>query len=324
MNSDRVFDFLSRFTEWLPYHHHVQAEINGVNVPLPINFNSIDLLFEPKEAIALKTELETLYGFGANVPILQLRESSSQKVRAFAEFVFEHVFLHYTVKMWGITPEEIDPAVTARIPIRLSYDDRHFLHKYQVMPKEGFTALFRRMLDHPAIVLHLETDSRDVLRFDSASKTVFYRGKEWDGLLIYTGALDELFGYCFGELPYRSLRFEFEHHAARTIQDATVLNWPDSRPATRRTEMTRLTQQRMTEPMTTTIVEYPGAYDRASSDYSEPYYPILAPKCQQLYLRYRTYFEAFPRCKLVGRLAEYRYYNMEATILAAFGLVDSI
>ena len=226
--------------------------------------------------------------------------------------------------MWGISPEEIDPAVTARIPIRLSYDNRHFLHTYQVMPKAGFKVLFEKMLDHPSIHVSLSVDATKVLRFDERQKTVYFNNRQWSGIVIYTGALDELFGFRFGELPYRSLHFEFAQHRVRTLQDCTVLNWPDDRSATRRTEMTRLTQQPLTEEKTSTIIEYPGAFARSASKFNEPYYPILTPANQQVYSRYRALLEEFHNVYAVGRLAEYRYYNMEATILAAFKLISQL
>ena len=324
MNEKEVFDFLSRFTEWQPYHHNVLAEIDGKQVPLPINFTSIDLLYQTEEAIELKNLLIAEYGLSTTVPILELRKSNSTKIRQFAEFIYEKVFVHYTTKMWGISPEEIDPAVTARIPIRLSYDNRHFLHTYQVMPRAGFTALFEKMLDHPSIHVSLSVDATTVLKFDERQKMVYFNNRQWSGIVIYTGALDELFEFRFGELPYRSLHFEFTQHQVRTVQDCTVLNWPDARPATRRTEMTRLTQQPLTEDKTSTIIEYPGAFVRRASKFNEPYYPVSTPANLQMYSRYRTLIEEFRNVYAVGRLAEYRYYNMEATILAAFKLIRQL
>jgi len=323
MNEQRVFDFLSRFTDWVPYHHRVNAEIDGVEVPLPINLNSIDLLFSVKKALQIKNALIESYGFDSNVPILQMKKSSNPMVSEFADYVFEKVFLHYTMKMWGLRPEEIDPSVTARIPVRVSYDDRHFLQKYQVMPKEGYTKLFQKMLDLPNIEVSLNTPARELLQLDEDTGKITVGGKVFTGVVIYTGALDELFDWNLGELPYRSLQFEFATYAQDYIQESTVLNWPDERPATRRTEMKRLTGQKK-KGVTSTIVEYPGAYRRGAERFGEPLYPINNEMCNMLYAKYKKRLAKFPQIIPVGRLADYRYYNMEATIIRAMDVADQI
>lgn len=323
MNEERVYNFLSRFTDWQPYHHYVKAEIDGVEVPLPINFTSVDLLFPMEKALYLKQKLTEMYGFGSNVAVLEMRRSNDSVIREFAEYVFEKVFLHYTMKMWGLRPEEINPAVTGRIPIRLSYDNRHFLHTYQVMPKDGFTALFKNMLDHPNIELRLGTASGDVLKIDETQGKIYFKGEEFKGQVIYTGALDELFGFDHGALPYRSLRFEFETLKKDYVQDSTVLNWPDDRSATRRTEMKRLTNQKLAG-VTSTIIEYPGAYVRGDKVFGEPLYPIDRDDCIALYKDYFDRTKKFPNLILAGRLADYKYYNMEAVISRTLKVMDVV
>ncbi|MCB5940442.1 UDP-galactopyranose mutase [bacterium 210820-DFI.6.52] len=321
MNEEKVFNFLSRFTEWLPYVHHVNAEIDGIEVPLPFNLSGIDRLFSPEKAMIYKEALCDEYGFGKSVPILELLQCRNPLVQELAQFVFEKIFLHYTTKMWGLSPEEIDPAVTGRVPIRLSYDNQHFLHKYQVMPKDGFTALFEKMLDHPSICVKLNTDALDVLRLDEVEHTVWYNNERFEGKIIYTGALDALFSYEFGMLPYRSLKFEFNTFDVDYIQSTPVLNWPDSRNATRRTEMKRLTQQ-VRIGKTTTITEYPGAYELGSKEFGEPYYPIANEECLTIYAKYEDKLKQFPSILGVGRLADYKYYNMEATISRALDFFE--
>ena len=322
MNEKKSFDFLSRFTEWIPYHHTVKAEIDGVQVPLPFNLTAIDLLFEVDEAIRLKEKLIDAYGFDSNIPILELRKSNDDEIKCLAEFIYEKVFVHYTMKMWGLSPDEIDPTVTARIPVRLSYDNKHFLHKYQVMPKEGFTRLFEKLLDHHNITIRLNTNSLDVLQLKE-DKSVLFDGQVYEGNIIYTGALDELFGYKYGTLPYRALEFEFETYKKDYIQESTVLNWPDDRPATRRTEMKRLTGQQM-DGVTSTIVEYPGEYNKDAEKFNEPYYPIVSDKCISQYEKYVEELNNYPQIQIVGRLADYKYYNMEATILRALQIAEDI
>jgi UDP-galactopyranose mutase len=320
MNDKNVYDFLSRFTEWTSYEHHVLAEIDGVEIPLPVNFTSIEKLFPSEKARKIKRLLTDKYGADAQVPILTLRKDTDADIKEFAEYIYRKVFYHYTLKMWGKDPDEMDPAVTGRIPVRLSHDDRHFLHAYQVMPKNGYTELFINLLDHPNIEIALDTDALDILKPDFDRHTLLYKNRAFDGHVIYTGAIDELFGFAHGPLPYRSLRFEARTFQEDYVQHSPVLNWPDSRPATRRTEMKRLTGQHIAN-VTTTITEYPGAYNTKDEHYGEPYYPIIDSENQHLYEKYKNLLADFANISIVGRLAEYKYYNMEAVILAAFELL---
>lgn len=322
MNEKKTFDFLSRFTEWMPYHHTVKVEIDGQQVPLPINLTSIDLLFHTEAAIGIKEKLVSAYGFGANIPILELLKSEDADLRGLADYIYEKVFVHYTMKMWGLSPDEIDPSVTARIPVRLSYDNRHFLHRYQVMPKYGFTRLFEKMLEHPKVTVWLNTNASKVLRLGE-NGLVEFQGQVYDGKIVYTGALDELFDYKHGALPYRSLAFEFETLAVDYVQESTVLNWPDDRPATRRTEMKRLTGQKK-HGVTTMVTEYPGGYDKSSDRFCEPYYPIVQERCMAQHGKYLEELGKYKQIQPVGRLADYKYYNMEAAILRAFDVSENI
>lgn len=323
MKERRAYDFLSRFTTWIPYHHYVHAMIDGIEVPLPINFTSIDLLFPLEQAIHLKELLLENYGAGSNVTVLDLMPCTQPEIHAFAEYIYEKVFLHYTMKMWGLSPEEIDPSVTARIPIRLSYDDRHFQHPYQVMPENGFTRLIENMLDHPNITVELRQNACERLALRGEDRSIWFDGERFEGKLIYTGAIDELFGYRFGQLPYRSLRFEHLTYYKDYIQDSAVQNWPDDRPATRRTEMKRLTQQKK-DGVTSVIIEYPGAYVMNDSDFGEPLYPIVKAENEAQYQRYANVAEAYAQLVLMGRLADYRYYNMEAVVMRSLEVMDSV
>ena len=309
MKHEKVFNFLSRFTEWIPYEHRVNALIEGKEVPLPINFNSIMTLYPPKRAQDIILNLLQNYGANSLVPVLKLISEKNDILRQFGEDIYEKVFLHYTMKMWGVTPQEIDPAVTGRIPIRLSFDNRHFLHPYQVMPKKGFTYLFKKMLDHPNIKIQLNTEAKEILNIDMEAKQIYAFGRKFEGSIIYTGALDELFQFCYGELPYRSLKFTFLSYEEDSIQNVPVLNWPDQRPETRRTEMKKLTGQRLFGK-TTAIIETPGQYNKNSKDFNEPLYPISKNEYNQLYEKYKLLADQFDRFYPIGRLADYKYYNM--------------
>ena len=323
MQEQKAYDFLSRFTEWIPYHHYVHAMIDSIEVPLPINFTSIDLLFPLEKAIRLKSLLTEAYGFGTNVTVLEMLNNTQQEIHDFAEFVFEKVFLHYTMKMWGLSPTEIDPAVTARIPIRLSYDDRHFQHPFQVMPKHGFTALINNMINHPNISVQLSQNACERISLDEKTKTVLFDNVPFNGTVVYTGALDELFKYEFGVLPYRSLKFEHTTIEKDYIQNCPVLNWPDDRPATRRTEMKRLTQQQL-EGKTSVIVEYPGQYKIGDPDFGEPLYPIMKPEYEEIYNNYKEKTKVYKNLILIGRLADYKYYTLEATVIRTLDAINGI
>ena len=323
MNNERAYKFLGRFTEWIPYIHRVNAMIDGKEVPLPINFYSIDLLFPWEKAKRIKEGLKKQFAGRESVPILEMRQQEDPVIREFADYIYEKVFLHYTVKMWGLNPNEIDPSVTARIPVRLNYDNRHFTHEYQVMPRDGFTALFRKMTEHPNITVRLETAAADLFQADTEKKMIRYTGEPFAEGILYTGALDELFGYLYGELPYRSLQFEFRTEKKDFVQVPTVLNWPDERPATRRTEMKRLTQQ-VKDGVTTTITEYPGEYRRGDPKWGEPLYPINKEENIRLYERYNALLKEFPELTALGRLADYKYYNMEATVMRALEVSDGL
>ena len=315
MNNKKVYDFLSRFTEWIPYEHKVLAQIDDKKVPLPINLNSIKILF-PEEYGVMSRVIISEYGFGNNVPILSMMKSNINEIRDLADFLYRKVYLEYTMKMWNLNPKQIDPSVTGRIPFRVSYDDRHFLHRYQVMPKYGFTNLFKNMLNHPNISVKLDTEANEEISVDFNNQVIIYNNKKFDGKLIYTGSLDELCNYKYGPLPYRSLNFKFDNYFEDYIQPCAVLNWPDSKPATRRTEIKRLTGQILPNK-TTTITEYPGEYNKDDPNFNEPYYPILKKEHLDIYNKYVDELRRIKNFYFTGRLASYRYYNMEDAVINA-------
>jgi UDP-galactopyranose mutase len=321
MNDPNIFKFLSKFTDWVSYEHHVNAEIDGIEIPLPVNFTSLDHLFARNKFQKIKNTLIETYGINSSVPILKMRENNDIVIRQCADFIYEKVFFHYTKKTWGSPPNQLDPSITARIPIRLSYDNRHFLHQYQVMPKYGFTELFKNMLDHVNITISLNTDAKDVLKFESDKKRIYYKNVIYKGDVIFTGAIDEMFEYVYGCLPYRSLKFDFQTFPQDSIQNVTVLNWPDERPATRRTEMKKLVTKNIPN-FTTTITEYPSEYRKNDKIYGEPYYPIINAENKNMYIKYKYLADGFEKLSIVGRLAEYKYYNMEAVIFASLQLLE--
>ena len=220
-NSKKVFDYLSRFTEWRPYYHRVRAVVEGKEVPLPFSLATLRALFSPRLADRLEEKLIARFGYGARVPILRLRQEEDPDLRFLADYVYKNVFEGYTLKQWGLRPEELSPSVTGRVPVLVSHDTRYFQDAYQAMPKEGYTALFRRMLAHPNIKLLLQTDWKEV------------EGEVKFARLVFTGPIDEFFGYLHGPLPYRSLRFRMELHPGPWAQEVGTVNYPNEHPYTR-------------------------------------------------------------------------------------------
>ena len=301
-NSDEIVDYLSQFTNWRPYEHRVLAEVRGQRVPIPINRTTLNLLFD----LDLKTEEEAeAYLASRAEPVEEIRTSEDVVISAVGRELYELFFQGYTRKQWGIDPSELDKAVTARIPTRTNTDDRYFGDKHQIMPAEGYTAMFKRMLAHPNIDLRLGTDWRDVKdEIDAAH-------------IVYTGPIDEYFDYRFGRLPYRSLRFEHKVLEEERHQPVAVVNYPDpSVPYTRITEYKHLTGQ--VHPRTSVTYEYPSAE-------GDPYYPIPRPENQALYKKYERLADSTAGVTFVGRLATYRYYNMDQVVgqaLATFRRLD--
>lgn len=303
-NSTEVWEYLSQFTEWRPYYHRVLAVVDGKKIPVPFNLNSLYAVFPPRLAGKLEDLLIREFGYGHRISILRLLEHSRSELRFLAEYVYEHVFLRYTLKQWGMRPEELDPAVTARVPVVVSRDDRYFQDRYQAMPKEGYSQLFRRMLRHPSIKVLLNTSYCEVAGEVKARK------------VIYTGCIDEFFEYMHGPLPYRSVRFDFVHLEQEWYQEVGTVNYPNEFAFTRVTELKHITGQR--HPNTVLVYEYPQGHEIGNT---EPYYPVLRGESRQRYELYRK--EAEQRSGTVlfaGRLGEYRYYNMDQAVASALRL----
>ena len=315
----RVFDYLSRFTAWRDYQHRVVAKVGDGYLPVPFNLDSLHMAFPAEKADRLERKLLETYGEGARVTILALREDPDPELAEVADYVYENVFVHYTMKQWGQTPEEIDPATTARVPVLLSRDDRYFQDPCQGMPLEGYTALFARMLDHPNITVELGVDARD--RVELAEGRIALDGADFTGPVIYTGQADELFGFQFGALPYRTLDFGFETLDVDQFQPRATVNYTVSEDYTRITEYKLLTGQVL--PGKTTIMkEWSRAYTGKAGE--TPYYAIISPENNALYGKYKALADGYPNLRLLGRLAEYKYYNMDAIAGRALALSDAL
>ena len=324
-NNKRVFDYLSRFTPWRDYQHRVIANLpdektgGRMTYPVPFNLTSLETAFGREEGRRLGDKLLEAYGPERKVTILELRQNADPEIAALADYVYEHVFVHYTMKQWGQTPEEIDPNTTARVPVFLSRDDRYFQDAYQGMPLEGYTPLFEKLLDHPGVTVELGADA--LKRLDLSGERVRVDGAEFDGPVIYTGQADELFAFRFGPLPYRTLDFRFETLPRDDFQGYGTVNYTVDEDFTRITEFKHLTGQ--VKPGVTTIVrEYSRSYTGAPEE--TPYYAIINPENNALYGKYKAEADKFPNLHLLGRLAEYKYYNMDAIVARALELADQL
>ena len=290
-NSPEIFAYLSRFTSWRPYEHRVRAMVGGQALPIPINLDTVNRLYGLK-----LTSAELVKWFAAVAePRERLVTSEDAVVSKVGRDLYETFFRGYTRKQWGLDPSELDAQVTARIPVRTNRDDRYFTDRFQVMPLHGYTRLFERMLAHPRISLRLNTDWHDVANQLGARAP----------LVVWTGPIDAYFDERFGPLPYRSLEFRFETRDVEWAQEVGTVNYPNDEAYTRVTEMKRLTGQ--VHPKTTLIYEYPRAM-------GEPYYPIPRRENAALYARYAALAEQTPGVVFVGRLATYKYYNMDQVV----------
>src|SRR5437762_8180223 len=298
-NSREVFEYLSRFTEWRSYQHRVRASVDGQVVPIPINLDTINALY----GLSLTSfEVEEFFMKVAE-PREVCRTSEDVVVSKVGRELYEKFFRGYTRKQWGMDPSELDAQVTARIPTRTNTDDRYFTDTFQAMPLHGYTRMFERMLSHPNIKIMLNTDYREV------KHVVPYRE------MIFTGPVDEYFDYCFGKLPYRSLEFRHVTLDQEQALPVAVVNYPNQNDYTRVTEFKHLTGQE--HPKTGVVYEYP----RSKGD---PYYPIPKPECTALYNKYKALADATPGVHFVGRLATYKYYNMDQVTGQALATFDKL
>ena len=324
-NNKEVFDWLSRFTQWRDYQHRVVANIpdgkgGRMTYPVPFNLTSLETAFGPEEGRRLGDKLIAAYGPEKKVTILELRQNQDPEIAALADYVYEHVFVHYTMKQWGQKPEDIDPNTTARVPVFLSRDDRYFQDACQGMPLEGYTPMFEKMLAHPNITVELGVNALD--RLDLSGEEIKVDGEPFRGPVIYTGQADELFGFKYGPLPYRTLEFRFETLDRDDFQNGYgTVNYTVDRDYTRITEFKHLTGQQV--PGKTTIVkEYSKAYSGIFGEI--PYYAIINPDNNAMYEQYKALGARFPNLYLLGRLAEYKYYNMDAIAARALELAKGL
>jgi UDP-galactopyranose mutase len=294
-NSREVYEYLGRFTQWRPYQHRVKACVDGQLLPIPINLTTVNELYG---ASLTSFQLEEFLASVAE-PRTPIRTAEDVVVGKVGRELYNKFFRNYTRKQWDLDPSELDPSVTGRVPFRTSRDDRYFTDTYQVMPRDGYSKLFERMLRHPNIKILLNTDYREIEGAIPYSE------------MIYTGPIDEFFDFKCGKLPYRSLEFQFETFDRPVFQPAAVVNYPNENAYTRCTEFKYLTGQE--HPRTTVVYEYPKAA-------GDPYYPVPRPENAAVYRQYQALAERTEGVHFCGRLASYRYYNMDQVVAQALAL----
>lgn len=298
-NSKDVFQYLDQFTEWRPYEHRVLGSVDGQLVPIPINLTTINKLY----GLNLdSSQVESFFASKAE-PINRVRTSEDVVVSKVGRELYEKFFRGYTRKMWELDPSELDASVTARVPTRTNKDDRYFTDTYQVMPLHGYTVMFQKMLSHPNIKVMLNTDYKEVIDIIPHKK------------LIYTGPVDAYFDYCYGKLPYRSLEFKFETIDAEYFQPTGTVNYPNEQAFTRITDFKYLTGQK--HHKTAIVYEFPKAE-------GDPYYPVPRPENAEIYKKYQQLAETMTNTYFVGRLATYKYYNMDQVVAQALTLFKKI
>src|SRR4029079_2149950 len=291
-NSKEVFEYLSQFTPWRPYEHKVLASVDGQLVPIPINLNTINQLYN----LNLCSAVGESFCAERSEKVDRVKTSEDVVVSKVGRELYEKFFRGYTRKMWDLDPSELDASVTARVPTRTNRDDRYFTDTYQAMPLHGYTNMFQNMLSHRNIKIMLNTDYKEIIDI------IPYKN------LIFTGPVDEYFNYCYGKLPYRSLEFKFETIDREVFQSTGTVNYPNEQLYTRITDFKYLTGQ--VHPKTAIVYEFPKAE-------GDPYYPVPRPENAELYKKYQQLASTMKNTYFVGRLATYKYYNMDQVVAQA-------
>jgi UDP-galactopyranose mutase len=309
-NNAEVMEYLKGFADFFPYRHQVLANIRGLLVPVPFRFSSIRQTFPPEKAEAMIALLLSAYGEGAKIPILELRKNEHPLLKELAEYVYENIFARYTAKQWQMSLADLDPAVGMRVPVVATESGGYFTDTFQCMPEGGFTKMADRILSHPRVRVICGCDA--LSRLTLCGGEALLDGQPFLGRIIYTGCLDELFGFAFGRLPYRSLRFDFADLPMDCFQPCGVVNYTVTEDYTRILEFKHF-MKRPPAMVTTIAYEYPCAHDGTNT----PYYPVPSTGNNALYARYADELIKYPQITALGRLAQYQYYNMDEAVAAA-------
>lgn len=316
-----IWDYVNRFSEFYGYFHRVLGYVDGELVPIPFNIKSIRSLFPQSMADRMINKLLDKYGYNCKVPVLELQKQDDKDLQYLADYVYEKVFLHYTMKQWGQKPDEVGGKAMARIPVFVSTDDRYFQNPYQGVPKYGYTEMISQMISSPNINVILGLDYHKVIELSGEDRTIRVNGRPFNGKVIFTAALDGLFDYKYGALPYRTLDFRFETLDMEQFQPVATVNYPCNYGFTRITEFKKLTMQE--HKKTTIMREFSMQYDHTDPR-MDPLYPIPKKENEDLYGKYLDEAKQYSQLIAAGRLANYKYFTMAETIKNALKTAESL
>lgn len=313
-----LYEYMCQYEQWYNYYVKCGAIWDGKYTPTPFNFTTIDIFYNSNHAELLKTKLINAFPGRKTATVLEVLNHPDSDIREYAEFLFKNDYAPYTAKQWGISPQEIDVSVLERVPLRFSYEDGYFDDEYQVMPCHSFTHFFENLLNHPNIKIELSVDALERLHVED--KNLFLDGEKVNFQVIYTGALDELLGNMYGSLPYRSLRFDWKFKDIDSLQDAAIVAYPQEDEYTRITEFKKIPIQ--DKKGTSYAVEYPLHYKEGQG--MEPYYPVLTDASHIQYGKYKQLADKISNFIYCGRLADFKYYNMDQALERALSICQSI
>lgn len=319
-SNEEVYKFISKFTKLNGYVNKVFVSVKNKFFPLPINFNSIKIIMKNKAEKIIHV-LKNHFPDSKTVTIFQLKKIKDKNVKEFLNWITKNVYVNYSTKMWGVKFSEIDPKTINRIKIVLSYEHNYFPDdKYQGLPVGGYTKFITKMINHPNIKIHLNQDG---IKYLSFKKNILWRNKKVTSPIIFCGPLDEILNYKYGKLPYRSLNFKFKTFHKKNFQLAAVINYPAHPTITRITEYKFMTKQKQANH-TTISLEYPGKFDLSSKKFNQRLYPILNKENIAIYKKYLCFFKKYKNFYCLGRLSQYRYFDMDDAIFEALRLAKEL
>lgn len=325
INTNKFFiiEYLKQYAELFPHCVKMLSFIDGKYVRLPFNFETVQQLVGAENSESLLKKLRSAFGGRDRVPVLELVNHPDAEVSRYGNLLFDKAYKTYTSKMWGIGVDKIDKYVLERVPMAMNYDERYLNKDYQYLPVKGFTEIFRNMLAHPNIDLELNTDALEHISFNEAENTVLYDGEAVEAL-IFTGPIDELFDYKFGSLPYRSLDIKYEHSESSSVLPCEIISYPQAAGFTRSTEYRKLMYNDENAVGSVVATEYPLQYDKNAKVGNIPYYPVVTEESSAMYSKYRSEVGKYKNIFLCGRLAEFKYYNMDICIEHALQYFENI
>jgi UDP-galactopyranose mutase len=318
-----IIEFLQQYTELFQHCIKLLSFIDGKYVRLPFNFETVQQLVGPRNAELLLAKFRREYHGRDRVPVLELVNNTDSDIASYGKMLFEKAYKTYTAKQWGVPVDKIDQYVLDRVPMAMNYDERYLNKDFQYLPVNGFTKLFENMLNHPNIAVSLQTDAIPHIAFDQERKTATYDGEALD-CLVFTGPIDELFGFKYGSLPYRSLDIRYAYSETDSVLPAGIVSYPQAAGYTRSTEYRKIMFDQSKVHGTVVATEYPLEYKRDAETGNIPFYPVLTEESASVYEKYMNDAKEYKNIFFCGRLAEFRYYNMDVCIEHALRYFENI